>query len=56
MRAIAAKVRRGRRRANAAVRARDGEASGRDFESTPASKEKPDKSITIFDYHKTNVF
>jgi hypothetical protein len=23
-----------------------------DFESTPASKEKPDKSITIFDYHK----
>ena len=25
---------------------------GRDFESTPASKEKPDKSITIFDYHR----
>jgi len=26
-------------------------AGGRDFESTPAAKEKPDKSITIFDYH-----
>ena len=24
----------------------------RNFESTPASKEKPDKSITIFDYHR----
>ncbi len=23
-----------------------------DFESTPASKENPDKSITIFDYHR----
>ena len=23
-----------------------------DFESTPASEEKPDKSITIFDYHR----
>jgi len=31
---------------------RSGEAGGRDFESTPASKEKPDKSITIFDYHR----
>ncbi|MBW2558596.1 MAG: MerR family transcriptional regulator [Deltaproteobacteria bacterium] len=27
-------------------------ADWRDFESTPASKEKPDKSITIFDYHR----
>ena len=27
-------------------------ADWRDFESTPASKEKPDNSITIFDYHK----
>jgi len=26
-------------------------ADWRDFQSTPASKEKPDKSITIFDYH-----
>ena len=24
----------------------------RDFESTPASKEKHDKSITMFDYHR----
>jgi len=24
----------------------------RDFESTPASKENPDNSITIFDYHR----
>ena len=31
---------------------RSGEAGGRDFESTPASKENPDNSITIFDYHK----
>ena len=31
---------------------RSGEAGGRDFESTPALKEKPDKSITIFDYHR----
>jgi hypothetical protein len=31
---------------------RSGEAGGRDFESTPASKENPDKSITIFDYHR----
>jgi hypothetical protein len=23
--------------------------------STPTSKEKPDKSIKIFDYHKTNA-
>ena len=27
-------------------------ADWRDFESTPASKEKPDNSITIFDYHR----
>jgi len=27
-------------------------ADWRDFESTPASKEKPDRSITIFDYHR----
>ena len=27
-------------------------ADWRDFESTPALKEKPDKSITIFDYHR----
>jgi len=27
-------------------------ADWRNFESTPASKEKPDKSITIFDYHR----
>jgi len=27
-------------------------ADWRDFESTPASKENPDKSITIFDYHR----
>jgi hypothetical protein len=27
-------------------------ADWRDFESTPASKENPDNSITIFDYHK----
>jgi hypothetical protein len=27
-------------------------ADWRDFESIPASKEKPDKSITIFDYHR----
>jgi len=27
-------------------------ADWRDFESTPAIKEKPDKSITIFDYHR----
>jgi hypothetical protein len=27
-------------------------ADWRDFESTPASKEKPDKSITIFDYYR----
>jgi len=27
-------------------------ADWRDFESTPAAKEKPDKSITIFDYHR----
>ena len=27
-------------------------ADWRDFESTPASEEKPDKAITIFDYHK----
>ena len=26
-------------------------ADWRDFESTPASKENPDNSITIFDYH-----
>ncbi|MBT3177454.1 MAG: hypothetical protein HOG03_05960 [Desulfobacula sp.] len=24
----------------------------RNFESTPAAEEKPDKSITIFDYHR----
>jgi hypothetical protein len=27
-------------------------ADWRDFESTPASKENPDNSITIFDYHR----
>jgi len=27
-------------------------ADWRDFESTPAAEEKPDKAITIFDYHK----
>jgi len=27
-------------------------ADWRDFESTPALKEKPDNSITIFDYHR----
>jgi hypothetical protein len=27
-------------------------ADWRDFESTPASKERPDNSITIFDYHR----
>jgi len=27
-------------------------ADWRDFQSTPASKEKPDRSITIFDYHR----
>jgi len=27
-------------------------ADWRDFQSTPASKEKPDNSITIFDYHR----
>ncbi len=27
-------------------------ADWRDFESTPASKENPDNSITIFDYHQ----
>ncbi|MBC8379656.1 MAG: hypothetical protein H8E62_10825 [Planctomycetes bacterium] len=27
-------------------------ADRRDFGSTPVSKEKPDKSITIFDYHR----
>ena len=37
---------------NSAQGFRSGEAGGRDFESTPASKEKPDKSITIFDYHR----
>ena len=31
---------------------RSGEAGGRDFESTPALKETPDNSITIFDYHR----
>ena len=31
---------------------RSGEAGGRDFESTPASKENPDNSITIFNYHR----
>ncbi len=46
----------GRSRPKEAVSAaqgfRSGEAGGRDFESTPASKENPDKSITIFDYHR----
>ena len=27
-------------------------ADWRDFESTPATEEKPDKAITIFDYHR----
>ncbi|MBT7259654.1 MAG: hypothetical protein HN888_00890 [Desulfobacula sp.] len=27
-------------------------ADWRDFESTPAAEEKPDKAITIFDYHR----
>jgi hypothetical protein len=27
-------------------------ADWRDFQSTPASKENPDNSITIFDYHR----
>ncbi len=27
-------------------------ADWRDFQSTAASKEKPDRSITIFDYHR----
>jgi len=27
-------------------------ADWRDFESTPATEEDPDKSITIFDYHR----
>jgi len=31
---------------------RSGEAGGSDFESTPASKENPDNSITIFNYHR----
>jgi len=31
---------------------RSGEAGRRDFESTPASKENPDNSITIFNYHR----